>query len=866
MNFARFPGPARRHLPLALVLFTGTILSFLVFQIRREAARERAQEDFLALASGYHRVLTWELAHHEDVVRSLRDFLLASPDADRTSFSSFARPALNRKPAIRSLKWIPRVPAAMRQVLEAAERTDGNPDFAIQEMGPGGQPSPAGERSVYYPVLHFEPREEHEWLAGFDYASDEVRLRALSRAAGGSLAASEALRLPQEPGAAAVLLVLPVTRTASDEPDGFVAAHVRLESLAEQLLPEHSGFEVELLDPGAAPDRQRLFRRGGTEATEVSATREARFPVELGGRKWSLVIRSNARTSPSSGRFESWGLLLGGLLLTALTAAWVRQRQNYTFTMEQQVRDRTSALTISHQRLEEQVSQRQEAERKLQQSEARFREAFQHAPIGVGLLSREGRWLQVNNALMEMTGFSEKELLDGTIGDLLHPDDAPRELARFAQVLARRDATFALEQRFRHADGSSVWVLHNVSQVRDSEDRLLYFICQILDITDQKEAMEATRQAREVSENIIRSSTDGILAFDCDGRFTVWNSGMEKMTGLRADEALGKPAVEVLPFLADSNRDRAFKRVLSGATVKATDRPFAIPSTGRSGFYEASYSPLHDGTGGIVGGVGVMRDVTEQKKARERLQNFTELLRQRNRELQDFAYVASHDLQEPLRKIRAFGDRLEKRSQDALDEQAKDYLNRMQDASRRMQILISDLLAFSRVSTEAHPFVPVDLGEIAREVLSDLEERILHSGAMVEVGDLPKVEADPTQMRQLLQNLISNALKYQKPGIAPRVEIFSAEHMREEYLPPLESHGCLLYVRDHGIGFDEKYLDRIFTVFQRLHGRAEYEGTGIGLAICRKIVERHHGWITARSTPGEGATFITALPYKQNYP
>jgi signal transduction histidine kinase len=231
-----------------------------------------------------------------------------------------------------------------------------------------------------------------------------------------------------------------------------------------------------------------------------------------------------------------------------------------------------------------------------------------------------------------------------------------------------------------------------------------------------------------------------------------------------------------------------------------------------------------------------------------------------NRELEDFASVASHDLQEPLRKITAFGDRLAGRAE-ALDEKGRDYLERMQAAAARMQTLIEDLLAYSRVTTRARPFAAVDLGEVVREALSDLELRIEKSGARVELGPLPSVHADPVQMRQLLQNLLSNAIKFQRPDAAPAIRVWA------EVLGGGGEGGgggpprvCRVVVEDNGIGFDEKYLGRLFKPFQRLHGQGAYEGTGIGLAICGKIAARHGGSITAASKPGQGARFVVTLP------
>jgi signal transduction histidine kinase len=186
-----------------------------------------------------------------------------------------------------------------------------------------------------------------------------------------------------------------------------------------------------------------------------------------------------------------------------------------------------------------------------------------------------------------------------------------------------------------------------------------------------------------------------------------------------------------------------------------------------------------------------------------------------------------------------------------------------------MQTLINNLLTYSRVTTRAQPFVPVELSQVARGVLSDLEVKIEKEAARVEVGDLPTIDADPTQMRQLLQNLIGNSLKFHPEGETTVVKIHGellkgeGEGQRQRGIPPVDGR-CQIIVEDNGIGFDEKYLDRIFTIFQRLHGRNEYEGTGIGLAVCRKIAERHGGDITAKSAPGHGATFIVTLPVKQD--
>jgi PAS domain S-box-containing protein len=250
---------------------------------------------------------------------------------------------------------------------------------------------------------------------------------------------------------------------------------------------------------------------------------------------------------------------------------------------------------------------------------------------------------------------------------------------------------------------------------------------------------------------------------------------------------------------------------------------------------------------------GLIEEIDKRQSAEKALNEYSDELTRSNKELEDFAYVASHDLQEPLRKIQAFGNLLLAEYGDSLGLEGADYLKRMHSAANRMSTLIADLLAFSRVTRTEQRWQPVSLAQTLVDVTSDLETRINDTHARLKVGKLPVVMADPTHMRQLFQNLVGNAVKFHQPGVPPVVSIRSK----------LKNGGYEITVADNGIGFDEKYLDRIFAVFQRLHERSKYEGTGIGLAVCRKIVERYGGTITAESVKNKGSTFIIWLPTKK---
>ena len=250
----------------------------------------------------------------------------------------------------------------------------------------------------------------------------------------------------------------------------------------------------------------------------------------------------------------------------------------------------------------------------------------------------------------------------------------------------------------------------------------------------------------------------------------------------------------------------------------------------------------------------------QKRRAEIELSDFAGRLEQINRELKDFTYVVSHDLQEPLHLIRAFAERITKKSHSVLDEQGAIYLQRIEKAASRMQGLIDGLLQYSRLTTQAQEFIEVDLNSVVSEVIADLEVRIDIKKARVHIADgLGTVEADPLQMRQLFQNLVSNALKYSSPGEPPFIEVFPLTFPQNIGRGTL----CQIVVKDNGIGFDACFQEQIFGLFQRLHGRDEYNGTGIGLAICKKIVDRHGGTISARSSSGKGAEFIVVLPVRQ---
>jgi PAS domain S-box-containing protein len=386
----------------------------------------------------------------------------------------------------------------------------------------------------------------------------------------------------------------------------------------------------------------------------------------------------------------------------------------------------------------------------------------------------------------------------------------------------------------------------------------------VLELHVQARTMEVRKLQRR-NELILNAAGEGICGMAPDGTIAFANPAAASITGWQIEELVGNSADKVF---GASLRNGKPKDCLAetAETFYRKDGTFFLS--------ECIMTPIEEG-GTRVGDVLIFRDVTSRRKAEQALEEKALELARSNAELEQFAFVASHDLQEPLRKILAFGDRLKTKCDAAQLADGRDFLERMQNAAARMQTLINDLLTFSRVISRAQPFVPVNLDVITKEVLNDLEVRIEKSKAKVDVGELPTIDGDPTQLRQLIQNLVSNALKFQSPGASPVVRIQAKAITTSDARGHTTfvtkngndaSNACDAYeitVEDNGIGFDEKYLEKMFAVFQRLHGRQEYEGTGIGLAVCRRIVDRHGGMITAKGKPGEGACFIIRLPARQ---
>ncbi|MFQ4140922.1 PAS domain-containing protein [Chlorogloeopsis sp. ULAP02] len=572
----------------------------------------------------------------------------------------------------------------------------------------------------------------------------------------------------------------------------------------------------------------------------------------------------------------------------------------------------TSGKAVQMLGVDMDITKRKHSEENLHQSEERFQilaRATNDVVWDWNLVTHQLWW---NNNVHTLYGYLPQQVSPDPAWwhERIHPEDRARILADIRNLIQSGQHFWSNEYRFRRADGSYTYIFDRAYAVRDSMGKPVRMIGAMMDISDRKRTQEELerqnmrsrlfadvtlkiRQSLQIDEILQTSVTevqkllqaDRVLIFKMlsDGSGTVvkeevvpgfpvtlgqniidpcFNEGyIEKYRKGRVGTINNTQEDKVEPCYAEFLEKIAVKANLVVPILQHTKLwglLIAHQCAHPRDWNESETELLLQLANQI--GIALAQAKLLEQETRQRQE-----LARSNDELQEFAFVASHDLQEPLRKIKTFGDRLKLIASDSLSAQALDYLERMQNATRRMQTLIEDLLTLSRVTTRAQPFVPVNLFQITQEVLSDLEITIQQEQAKVEVGELPILKADPLQMRQLLQNLIINALKFHSPEEPPVVKIYS------QILPtPLDpiaigTEQCQIIVEDNGIGFDEKYLDRIFNVFQRLHGRSEYEGTGIGLAICRKIVERHQGSITAESIRGQGAKFIVTLPMNPSF-
>ena len=488
-------------------------------------------------------------------------------------------------------------------------------------------------------------------------------------------------------------------------------------------------------------------------------------------------------------------------------------------------------------------------------------ELIEALPVPIFFKDRDGKYLGVNKAWEEFFGIPRDAFIGKTVFDLYadHPSIAARHEER-DQELWKRPGRQHYEIEITTRDGRVRHILDYKATLARADGDVVGLIGTIIDITERKQAEKAWAQSEARFRSLTELSSDWYWSQDENFRFTAISRGITDNIGVLPASYIGKTRWEN-EVIGVSEAQWAEHKATLQARQPFQDFEYGYKGIdGRTLYVSVSGRPMFDEIGTFHGYRGVGKDITQRKQAETELRHAHDELSRKadelarsNEELQQFAYVASHDLQEPLRMISSYVQLLERRYGTMFDADAKEFMEFVVDGATRMKRLIEDLLAYSRVGTRGREIRLTECEAVLQRALVNLRAAIDASGATITYDPLPSVIADGSQLVQLFQNLIGNAIKFRSAD-APRIHVGALE----------QDDAWVVSIQDNGLGISAQHFERIFAMFQRLHGKDEYPGTGIGLAICKKIVDRHGGRIWVASQPGRGCTFSFTLP-NQHY-
>lgn len=515
-------------------------------------------------------------------------------------------------------------------------------------------------------------------------------------------------------------------------------------------------------------------------------------------------------------------------------------------------------INVQEMALEMYEAIRQEEQEKRMESEARFKDLFDNSNDLIQFLNIDGIIVYVNQAWEKTMGYAQEEVTGQNIFEFVDKEEVENYRATRQKLLSGEADNFFLRTCYVSKGGRNI-TLEGYISARRKEGKIEFTRAVLRDVTErtqqEKQIKLINEQLAEREENLrhlVQHAPDAVIVINTENCIRLWNNKAEQMFGYTAEEVLEKDLTDIIipERLRAAHRQGLFhyveteqKQMLNGTAIMN-----AVHKDGHELTISVAISSSRQEGGQIF--ISFLRDITVQRKNELELENKQRQLEKTNKELEQYAWLTSHDLKEPVRKILTYSDALMTRSKQQLPPADYNFLQKISNSARRMNALIDAVLQYSNVTNEASLFAPTDLSVVVKEVLDDLEIMISSSRAEVIVDQLPVVEAIPIQMRQLFQNLITNAIKYRRPEV-PLIIRLSCE--------PVEN-GYKLRVADNGIGFDNAYTHKIFQVFQRLLTQQSHEGTGIGLALCKKILDTHNGSIQAESEPGVGSTFTIFLP------
>ncbi len=518
-------------------------------------------------------------------------------------------------------------------------------------------------------------------------------------------------------------------------------------------------------------------------------------------------------------------------------------------------------LTKVNAELTSEIVERKRIEQELRQEEERFRNALEHAPIGMAIVALQGEFVQVNRALCAIVGYEKGELEKLTFQAITHPDDLQGDLANVQQLLRGDVDSYQMEKRYLRKDGRIVWVQLTASVVRDDMGRPVHFIAQVQDIMKRRQADEELRRSEEhsrLSEAQLHAFMDNspsiMFIKDLEGRYVHVNERFVRAFGLERKHIIARTDAELFaPEQASQYRDNDDRALAAGVPVEVEENAQYVDGVHTS---IACKFPILDNNGQVTALGGVITDITEREKAERKIRQLNEDLQYQtaeliaaNKEMEAFSYSVAHDLRAPLRHVLGFSKILTEEYGPQLSADARRHLNRVQDGAQHMARLVDALLSLAKIGRQSLSPQLTPLNSILQAVLEGLQSECSGRNIEWQVDGLFSVECDPSLMKQVFVNLLSNALKYTRPRDRATIAVGQM----------LVNNQPVIFVRDNGVGFDMRYADKLFGVFERLHRAQEFEGTGVGLATVERIIRRHGGRIWAEAEPDRGATFFFTI-------
>ena len=502
-----------------------------------------------------------------------------------------------------------------------------------------------------------------------------------------------------------------------------------------------------------------------------------------------------------------------------------------------------------------------------------YKDLFDNAHDLIHLVHIDGTLLYINKAWTDLLGYTQQEIRGKSIYSFVVEKDRARYKEYREKIISNSNRHVDEIIVSMQAKGGRVVTLEGFISVKYSDGRPSYTRGIFRDVTAKLQNEEKLRhytselKEKQVNlQNLVFHAPDAVIVIDKRSVVTYWNPKAEAVFGWTAEEATGSPLAElIIPAQYREAHTKGMQRYLSSGDAHVLNKTIEITALNKQG--EEFYVSLTISTTkqkGDTAFIAFLRDISEQKKNAMELQMTLEALQRSNQNLEEFAHAASHDLKEPIRKVHVFSDLLKNALMGRMSSEEQRLFERMENAAERMRLLVDDLLEYSHLTLQPLAKEKIDLNEKVKKVLEDLELLIEEKNATINVGRLPVVSGYRRQLQQLFQNLISNAIKYSKQGLPPQITITS-KIVSGQSLPHLASEVGdkpfhLIEIQDNGIGFNVADAERIFNMFQRLHGKSEYSGTGLGLSIARKVVDNHNGWLWAEASEGNGAIFFIALP------